>query len=108
MHDEPEPIQRVRPRPRVGLEEVVRLERDALVADRAGQVLRPVPLALLEVLRAVLEDDAERRVRVVQHPQDVQRHRALPRADVDERRVWGQRRPRVVRLERREVDVPCA
>ena len=83
----------------------MRLELDALVPDRLREVLRPVLLALLEVLRAVLQDNPERRVRIVQHPQDVQRDGALARAHVDERRVGRERRPRVVRLERRQVDV---
>ena len=83
----------------------MRLELDALVPDRLREVLRPVLLALLEVLRAVLQDNPERRVRIVQHPQDVQRHGALARADVDERRVGREGVPRVVRLERGQVDV---
>ena len=105
MHDEAEPIHSVRSCPRVLLEEVVWLELDSLLPDSVRKVLRPVLLSLLEMLRAILQDDLECRVLLVQHSENVQGNGALPSADVDKGGVRRKGLPGVVCLEGREVDV---
>ena len=106
MHDEAEPIHSVRSCPRVLLEEVVWLELDSLLPDSVRKVLRPVLLSLLEMLRAILQDDLERWVLLVQHPENVQRNGALPSTDVDKSSVGREGLPGVVGLEGREIDIP--
>ena len=72
MHDEAEPIYGVGSCPRVLLEEIVWLKLDSLLPDSVRKMLRPVLLSLLEMLRAILQDDLECRVLLVQHPENVQ------------------------------------
>ena len=105
VHNEAEPIDGVRSCPRVLLEEVVWLKLDSLLPDSVRKVLRPVLLSLLEMLRAILQDDLECRVLLVQHSENVQGNGALPSADVDKGGVRRKGLPGVVCLEGREVDV---